>query len=261
MAERSYYDAPTLPPEVRAQMADALYSKFYVNAMPRAAFDKAIAAQSDLDIANSTFETFYKGRMERPAFNKMLNLTTAPGSTTGAITSGATLGLADEVSGAVSGLASMLRGEGFGVGYDRTTRGMRENAAVFRQNNPYLGSALEIAGAVPMGAPRMGAALLSQGRSSVPALAHPLLTTSAQGAGMGGVAGAGDAEGGVMNRLLGAGQGALIGAAIPPVVAGAASAAGPLARGIGNILGWGNPVQQAERKVGRALERGRDRHA
>lgn len=255
MSDRRYEEPPALAPETRAQMVNALYEKFYANALPREAFDQQVAGKSDFEIANQSYDTFYKGRIPRDKFNQQVGLTSASGSTQGAIMSGMTFGLTDEVSGLVSGAASALRGEGFGTGYDRTTRAMRENAEIYRQNNPYVGRGAEIGGAVIGGVPRAaGTTLREAAGAALPAVTK--MTMARQGAGLGAASGFGDAEGGLTNRLEGAATGMMAGAALPPLVAGATALTAPLARGAANLLGMGNPVQQSERQLAQALMRG-----
>lgn len=72
------------------------------------------------------------------------------------------------------------------------------------------------------------------------------------GAGFGGLAGAGQAEGGVENRLAGAGSGAAAGGVVGGLAAPVAAVAGRTVRGAQNILA--EPVVRAVRRLGREAE-------
>lgn len=207
MAERSYSEAPALGEGRRQQINDAMHQKFYAQ-MPREDYDRQMAGKSDLELANVAHSTIYAD-MDRADFNKQMGLTSASGSTQRAVTSGMTLGLQDEFGAAVGALPGLLTGEGYGAAYGRLRDAQRGNAEVFRQNNPYLGRGLEVAGGVATGAGAPGLALPSRAR------------TIGNTATLGAVAGAGDAEGGVSDRLVGGGTGAALGAgmaALAPLV-------------------------------------------
>ena len=249
MAERSYGEAPALGQGMRQQMTDALYQRFYANAMPREQYDQQMAGKSDLDVANVAYETFYSGQLERPEFNAQVGLTSAAGSTQRAVTSGMTFGLADEAGAAAAGLAGLVTGEGFGSAYSRSRDAQRNNAEVYRQNNPYLGRGLEIAGGLASGAP---AARVPPGAGGLvaPSMGRNIANTATLGA----IGGAGDAEGGVEERLQGAaiggGLGAGMAAVLPLALRVGSGAVGQVAR----AAGLGNDARTASQMLLRALQ-------
>ena len=240
-----YMFAPALADGSRTQMLDALYNNIYSKSLPREQFDQQIGKKSDLEIADAAYESFYKGKLPRTDFNKQVGLTTAPGSTRQAFMSGATLGLSDEIMGGIEGVAGALTGKGFGPSYEQSVKTSRQNAEVFRQNNPYIGRAVEMLGSLFSGGAASGAA----------ASAAPLTLgqMAKQGAVMGGIAGAGDAEGGPVERLQGGAIGGAVGAAAPYAIAGITRAVTPIARSVANLVGLGNPEIAAERHMGRML--------
>lgn len=236
---------PSLREGVRDQMLNSLYDKFYSNALPRQEYDRQMAGKSDFDLANVAYDTFYKGKMSRPDFNKQVGLTTAGGSTTNALVRGASLNFSDEVGAAIKGASSALRGEGFRTGYDQAMQAQRENHDIFTQNNPYIGRGVEMLGGLGIGAKAVGAG------ASAPPVSLPRM--AGQGAILGGIAGAGDAEGGLGERAIGAGIGATVGAAAPPVIYGAAYGGGVFGRAIANLLGLTKPENAATRQISRAM--------
>jgi hypothetical protein len=237
--------APSLVEGSRTQMLEALYSGVYAQSLPRPEFDKQIGAKSDLEVADAAYAAFYKDKMPRPDFNKQVGLTTARGSTNAAFMSGATMGWSDEIGGALDAVIGGISGRGFGDSYNRSVKTARENASVYRQNNPYFGKAMEIAGGLVS-----GGALAKSAASAAPVT---LGTMARQGAALGGITGAGEAEGGFTDRLQGAGFGAGLGAAAPYAVAGISRAATPIARSAANLIGLGNPEVAAQRQIGRAI--------
>ena len=128
------------------------------------------------------------------------------------IAQGATLGFADEILGGVEGVARKFSGgsfrEGYAEGRDRVRQGSRDYAAA----KPKTNLALEIAGGLVTGG--AGAARAGLARTGA-----RVAQGAKVGAGYGAVAGAGSAEGGLSERITGAGVGAaggaLAGAAVP----------------------------------------------
>lgn len=241
-----YMTLPTLGEGQRAKMLDALYQDEYAKIMPREVFDSRVGSKTDLEIAGHSYDAFYKGKMPRDEFNKRVGLTTASGSTSQAFMSGATLGLSDEIMGGLSGAFGAISGRGFGPEYNRSVQASRQNAEVFRQNNPYVGRAVEMLGSLFTG----GGAASGAAASAAP---YTLGQMAKQGAVMGGISGAGDAEGGLVNRAIGGTVGAGIGAAAPYAIAGITRAVTPVARSAANLVGLGNPEAAAERQLGRAI--------
>lgn len=139
---------------------------------------------------------------------------------------GLTFGLADESYGLMQGIGSMVRGEGFSKGYDEGVKGFRERDKAGRERNPITATAAEIAGGMGtgLGLARGGATLMRQGMTLPQAVGAGVV----EGAGYGALFGAGNAEGGPMERLQGAKEGAVTGA----VVGGAVPV---VARGIGAV--------------------------
>lgn len=145
---------------------------------------------------------------------------------------GLTAGWGDEAAGAIGGA---LDWAGFGPegskgtfsgGYDRVTGNIRNSLKDYQDRHPYLSTAGEIAGALPtMLIPGGGAA---EGLS----LGSKVVRGIGAGAAYGGLYGAGNAEGGIANRVSGAAQGAVLGgatgAALPVVAAGVKAAAKPV---------------------------------
>lgn len=239
--------APKLAPEIRQQMSNALYSGFYANALPREEFDKQFGGKSDFDIAGAAYDTFYKGKLSRQDFNKQIGFETAPGSTNAAMMQGITLGASDEIASAVAGLGGAIRGKGFMQAYRDAMEAQRQNAEVFRQNNPYIGRGVEVVSGVGSGLAASGVRAAGQ----VPGM----MQTMARGAGLGGFSGAASADGGPQERAIGGAVGAGIGAAAPPLIGAIAQPVASGWRAAKNLMGFGDPAAQAERKIVQTLAR------
>lgn len=141
------------------------------------------------------------------------------------IASGATFGGADEIAAG----ADALIGRGsqaptFAGRYGENVTQERQRDAEFAKSNPVLSTAAEVAGGLGSGAllaaTPMGAAMLGGGAGTIPAR---MGAGALGGAGFGGVTGFLHGEGGLEDRLkgagYGAGTGAAIGGALPPVTA------------------------------------------
>ena len=140
---------------------------------------------------------------------------------------GLTLGLNDEAYGLTQGVASMLRGEGFGTGYDRAVEEYRARDKAASDANPVTAVAGEVVGSIPgvvaLGATRLGAQALGlTGRNLVTRSA----ASAASGAGIGAVQGFNNGEGGGDDRLSAAGAPLATGAAIGLVAPAAGIAIG-----------------------------------
>jgi hypothetical protein len=117
-------------------------------------------------------------------------------------------GLGDELEGAVGGIGGVLSGRGWQPGYDSAVTNARTEIDEFRNANPTAATALEIGGAVPtMFLPGMAAA--ARGVTAVGRVARG----AAAGAATGAATGFGLGEGSPAERLPGALQGLIPGAA------------------------------------------------
>ena len=168
---------------------------------------------------------------------------------------GATLGFSDEVGAAgraVGGsLVNMARGEPANLGgeYDSAAAAIRAELEGYKKESPAAAIAAELTGALASGGP-IGSKVVNAA-SRVPAW----LRGAATGAGFGGVAGAGYAEGGIENRAIGAGMGATLGGVVGgavPIAADMFSSAGN--RAVQNAVGM-QPTTQGQRKVLEAFGR------
>jgi hypothetical protein len=114
------------------------------------------------------------------------------------IARGAGFGYADEIEASLQGGLHKITGGAMGAPYDETLEYERAyDRASDTSQGPVVSTALKIAGGLPLALPTMG--------SGLPAVA-------ATGAVYGGVSGFGESEGGLNNRLQGAGGGAAGGA-------------------------------------------------
>ena len=172
------------------------------------------------------------------------------GGTAASALQGLTFGFSDEISASVGALGSIFTDESFSEAFDRRVKDARQDLLDFREANPKLALGGEIAGSVaPVaisllltpftgGASASGAAVTATRILSNPLLAGKvakpglnLLQRTAQGAKIGalqgGVAGAGYSEGGVGDRLIGAGigsvAGTVAGGVLTPAIAGIGS--------------------------------------
>lgn len=194
------------------------------------------------------------------------------------VAQGPTFGFADEIGGAVGGVASMLKGNGYGSGY-RDTRDMLRGAADQQQEeNPWttgitrgmaaLPAAFRLpaaagraaVGAVPGLAARyaaspMGSAMVNSFRQSSPMLSN-ILGASGVGVASGALDGIGsskqDSAAGIGQD---AGRAAMIGAIAPfglvPAFRGAAAVAGNVA----SRFSQSAAMRQAQEKVAEAFTR------
>lgn len=249
---RSVIEAPRLAPETRAQMLGALYDAAYAQTMPRDQFDAQVGGKSDMDIANATYRQFYEGRLPRNEFNQRVGLTSAQGSTRAAILQGMSFGLSDEIlaggAGVVQGVADLVRGRGLGgfsAGYNDALTAQRQNLEVFRQNNPYLGAGLEIAGGVVGGGAAAGRALAGE----APTAARTIATA----AGAGALQGFGQGEG-VADRAVGAATGAALGAGFAAALPAVLRVGQGVIGRIGQAAGIGNSDEAAATMLLRAMQ-------
>lgn len=244
---------PTLASGMRSRMADALYDNVYAKSLSREDFDKRTAGLSDTQIADGVYKSFYDGKIDRAEFNAKVGLQSV-GSGADAIMRGGMIGFADEAAaGVMTGartLGTLASGrlptfESIGNAYNQELQGERDKRAVFNQNNPYLGTGLEIAG---------GLLTAGAGAGTTAVAAPTRMQTVREAARLGAVTGFGEGEGGLESRLVnagvGAGIGAGIGAAAPYAVQGIGMALGRA----GRVLGLGNSDEVASQMLLKAFQ-------
>lgn len=167
------------------------------------------------------------GSDERPQLTAALQRRVAggaPGSMIDPLAQGLTLGFGDEMLGGVGGLITAAKGQGFRKGYDALVDASRAALKEERANHPIRSTALEIVGSLPSAALPVGK--VAQGAS----LGTRMLQGAKAGALLGGIYGAGAAEGGLWPRARGA--------AISGAVGGAVGAAVPaIGAGVGKVFG------------------------
>lgn len=135
-------------------------------------------------------------------------------------------GLGDELEGALGGLGSFFRGQGFQPGYDRSVTNARGEIAEFENANPTTATLLELAGAVPTAfVPGMAAA--ARGATTLSRVGRGILAGGATGA----ATGFGLGEGSPAERLPSTLQGLLPGAAVGGLLPLAAPAVSRLITG------------------------------
>lgn len=126
---------------------------------------------------------------------------------------GATFGFSDEIDGLKSGVGAMLQGQDFGQAYERGQSDARGRLDNYREQNPWLATGLEVAGAIPTSVLGGGAALAGKGATLGTRAVQGLLAGGAQGA----VYGAGQADGDLQDRGAGAVTGGILGAGMGAV--------------------------------------------
>ena len=147
---------------------------------------------------------------------------------------GGTMGYGDEFASLGAASLAALRGRPFGETYDLAQEAQRQDLAQVRQEYPKSSTALQIGGALATapalgalglgrmavgGAPRVAGGVATQG---VP-LGARMLGGAGVGAGLGLLSGFGEGSGfedRALHGALGAGTGAVIGGAVPPVAEG-----------------------------------------
>lgn len=201
---------------------------------------------------------------------------------------GATLGFLDEANAGmragIRGVGNLVTGQApeFGANYDRALADERGRMHQFEEENPVTSGISNVLGGLAVGgagtgleatASREAAPILSRmfgpssemvstGRAVVPDMvagAKSLPGVVARSAGVGAASGAaggfGDAEGGLENRLAGAGVGALFGGTAGAVIPGAIGAGNEVVGRIGGLLGLRNADNDAADFAVRALSR------
>lgn len=168
----------------------------------------------------------------------------SPGNFGEAVAQGASFGLSDEIS---SFLASLS-----GKDYDTELKASRDRMADYRKRNPLAAFGGELLGGIAV--PGIGFSQAMKAGSTLGKAAG----LAGAGALAGGMTGFGTGEGGLENRLGGAGKGALIGAVAAPAIVGGANLVG---KGVSALLdvtglgGAGRAETLANRKILQALER------
>lgn len=204
------------------------------------------------------------------ALGSLMNPVAAVGQAAGgnpamaAAAQGMTAGFSDELAGAGVGAIDAARGGSFTGGYNRAVTGQRDQLADFGKKNPIGAGAMETAGAL-ITLPATGAlnivrapaaatgAIGAIGRAGASAA-----NAAATGAAYGGLYGAGTSEGGISERIKGAGSGALTGAAIGAVTPAATGAVGWIAqeaigRPVSALANAVAPRQRASATLGQAV--------
>lgn len=202
--------------------------------------------------AGPDFSTTNAGPSQRPDLQAALDKKASdagPGSWIDPLAQGMTLGFGDEMLGGIGGLITAARGLGFSKGYNALTKSSRAALEAERRRNPVGSVALEIAGSLPAALAPIGK--IAQGASLLPRMWQG----AKAGAALGGVYGAGTAEGGLENRAAGlAGgmtAGGLTGGAFPLAAAGVKAVAAPF---VGAVSARVNPSAAALSKVVQRIE-------
>jgi hypothetical protein len=214
-------------------------------------------AMQDRDFIDAYYEKNYKGKVDRAGFFKGLGIDT-PGylkSLAGAVEQGVTFGFADEVgaAGGATGAAlrNMLSGEApqMGEAYDRILSEKRSDLKAFQEQAPIASTLAEFTGGFATAPAKLATSLVKQ------TLPQTIKTGAATGAGYGGLAGIGHAEGGAAERveggLFGAGAGGALGALLPIAIVAAGKVGGKVA----DFAGLRNVEESAKNQILRAMER------
>lgn len=163
-----------------------------------------------------------------------------------AIAQGATFGFADELAAAGNAAVGSVTGQPgtFGERYTQGLEAERARNRQFEQASPIASTALQVGGALANPITRMGVG---------GGLLRQIGGNAVVGGATGALAGFGEGEGGLDNRLtsagLGGATGAVTGAAIPAI--GTILAKG--AKTVGGWMGLNNPKTDAERILLRAI--------
>jgi hypothetical protein len=178
---------------------------------------------------------------------------------------GGTFGFGDEAEAAgralwqgVSNAATGGEGQpGMGEAYDKGLAIARERNQMDASEHPIANVAGGIAGAA-------GAMLATRGLGpriaeavgvNPMAIANPYLRVAAGGAAAGGVAGFGESEGGLLDRLGGAGTGAALGGIVSPIASIGVNLVNRLGGRLFRAFGGGDPNAAAERKIVQSFDR------
>lgn len=210
-------------------------------AAKRAAYDAAAAflQQTQADPAQAA------AAAEAPATTPSTDRPSMLGGLGRSAAQGVSLGFSDEIAAGLRSLPALLPGSGesYGDAYGRNVEEHRRALREFKEDHPVLSTTAEIGGGVA-GALAGGAALRAAGLVGKGAVAGARATrlgrfgrVAREGAITGGVAGTGTAEGGLRERLGGAGSGAAIGAGAGVGLVGAGRLVGSAGRKVLDVTG------------------------
>lgn len=147
-------------------------------------------------------------------------------------------GLASATTGVNNAIRRMTGQPDVGYGMSDAYHAVRDataNAdAQFRQQHPYIAAGSELAGSVLSPAAKLGGGFVGRGASAVGRMTR----AAGVGAGYGAVAGAGAADGDLIDRAKGAGIGAMTGAAAGAALSGGADLVGTGYQGINAATGY-----------------------
>ena len=169
---------------------------------------------------------------------------------------GATFGLADEATGLIGGVGSMLSGDGFSSGYTSERDAVRAEHAKRQQADPMEYGAGQIGGAV---VPAIATAPLATGATGLGTVGRGIALGGAEGA-LHGFGNGEGMDGRIDGAKWGAVSGAAFGGAVPMAVGGARLAyrtfADPLAgaMNIGNTSRANRAIAATVRKSGRSAD-------
>lgn len=217
------------------EFASRVYAKHYAGTISREEFDRRTGGGK-----KETWGDYGRGLVQK-------------------VGQGVTLGFGDEI-GAALGVAGNVVARGLGADipektYSDILEEIRAPERQFEQRHPVQSMAAEIGGGIATGA---GAA---RAIAAAPTLAARVGRSAATGAGSGAAAGFGTGEGGVGNRLAGAGVGGGIGAVAGPIMS---EVVGPAvmrtAQGIGAAARYGRQaIRNARNPEQAAIENVADR--
>lgn len=181
-----------------------------------------------------------------------------------ALMHGASMATEDELGGALAGIMAKLQGQEFGPAYQQTRDRLRTEYESYSGEHPIASLGAEIAGGiVPTVAslPFGGEGAVATGGRLLPRIASAAKRLMIPGAVYGGAYGAGNAEGGLPERALGAAEGAATGAATSLVAPAAGKVLAAPAKFIGRkvLEPVFRPATTAARKVVKAI--GKDTRA
>ncbi len=172
------------------------------------------------------------------------------------IASGVTFNLADEIAAGGDALLGHFVGRGSQAGtlgerYDANLTAERARDKAFQAEHPIIDAAGNIAGGVG------GAIVAAPAAAAGPAVSAGRAAANYIGTGAiyGGLAGFGEGEGGLQNRLITGAMGAGAGGVAGGVLGGLASAASGVGGRIATLFGRGDSEAAAERLINRNLSR------
>lgn len=227
-------------------------------------FDEAVPASPPAPAANP-FDQF-DAEMQGAELGRMQSMPAKQyGSAVDPIMQGVTFGTFDEIVGTIGGIDSMVRGEGFGRGYDRAAFVARDNLDQYRQRQPAAAMAGEVGGAIatlpvaPVVNAVRGPAIVSRfapaGAKVVNAAQRggaTAVNSALTGGIYGGLYGAGATNGSAVDRAAGAAESGALGAGIG-AVAPALLSAGKSVLGLNSPPGMGRSITGANKKAERIV--------